>query len=99
MENATPKNGTKGIGDLLLKEGIISAEQMQQASREQSLHGQKLEHHLVKIGAIDENTLACFLARQYQLPFVYLSDMEIEQECLGKVPLKTALELKVCPCI
>jgi type IV pilus assembly protein PilB len=97
MENATPQNGTKGIGDLLLNEGIISAEQMQQASREQSLHGQKLEHHLVKMGAIDENTLACFLARQYQLPFVYLSDMEIEQECLEKVPLKTALELKVMP--
>ena len=97
MENTTVQNGTKGIGDLLLKEGIISAEQLQQAKREQSQHGQQLEHHLVQLGLIDENTLACFLARQYQLTFVYLSDMEIEQECLEKVPLKTALELKVMP--
>ena len=97
MENATAQNNSKGIGDLLLKEGIISAEHLQQAIREQSLHGQKLENHLVKLGYIDENTLASFLARQYQLPFVYLSDMEIEPESLEKVPLKTALELKVMP--
>jgi len=61
------------------------------------LHGQKLEHHLVKIGALDENTLACFLARQDQLPFVYLSDMDTEPDCFEQVPLKTTLGLKVMP--
>jgi type IV pilus assembly protein PilB len=97
METAQLQNDKKGLGDLLVGDGILTAEQLQHALREQSLHGNKLEHHLVKLGYVDENTLACFVARQYQIPFVYLSDMEMEQEAIDKVPVKTALELKVMP--
>jgi type IV pilus assembly protein PilB len=97
METAQLQNDKKGLGDLLVGDGILTAEQFQHALREQSLHGNKLEHHLLKLGYVDENTLACFVARQYQIPFVYLSDMEMEQEAIDKVPVKTALELKVMP--
>jgi len=96
-ENPKAKSDTSKLGDLLVEAGIITEAQLNQALREQSVNGQQLEYHLTKLGYADESTLAGFMARRYQLPFVSLADIEIDRECIKKVPVKKALELKVMP--
>ncbi len=95
--NQRTKSEISKLGDLLVEAGIITQAQLSHALREQSVNGEQLEYHLTKLGYADESTLASFMARRYQLPFVSLADIEIDRECIKKVPVKKALELKVMP--
>jgi type IV pilus assembly protein PilB len=97
MDILALKQESDRIGDLLIDADYITAEQLQHALSEQSRHGQKLGYHLVRLGYIDESVLARFVAKQYQLPFVYLDDLEIDTDSVQRIPLKTAVELCVMP--
>ncbi len=61
------------FGELLVKAGAISAEQLQQALAQQKKSGQKLGRVLQEIGAISENDLHRFLARHLGIDYVDLS--------------------------
>jgi hypothetical protein len=53
------------LGDLLVDAGLASREQVEEAHRAQLVHGGRLGTNLVELGAIDEGTLARFLAQQH----------------------------------
>lgn len=69
--------GSERIGDLLLKEGLISREQLQKALEEQRQNGTRVGYNLVKLGFIQENELTRCLARQFKMPAVDLSKFEV----------------------
>jgi type IV pilus assembly protein PilB len=85
------------IGDLLVKEGLISREQLQKALDEQRQSGTRVGYNLVKLGFIQENELTRTLARQYKMPAVDLSKFEVDPKIIKLVPADLATKNLVLP--
>src|SRR5438552_12599097 len=66
------------IGDLLVREGMISREQLKRALQEQKQSGTRLGYNLVKLGFIPEVELTKVLAKQFKMPAVDLSRFEVD---------------------
>jgi len=89
--------GSERIGDLLVKEGLISREQLQKALDEQRQSGTRVGYNLVKLGFIQENELTRTLARQYKMPAVDLSKFEVDPKIIKLVPGDLATKNLVLP--
>ncbi|MHB1297764.1 MAG: GspE/PulE family protein [Gemmatimonadaceae bacterium] len=89
--------GGERIGDLLLREGLISREQLQKALDEQRQSGTRVGYNLVKLGFIQENELTRCLARQYKMPAVDLSKFEVDPRITKLVPADLATKHLVLP--
>jgi type IV pilus assembly protein PilB len=85
------------IGDLLLREGLITREQLDRALREQREHGWRLGYTLVKLGYIRETELARMLGRQYRIPAVDLSRFQVDPRILKLIPAEMALKHQLLP--
>ncbi len=89
--------GSERIGDLLLKEGLITREQLQKALDEQRQNGTRVGYNLVKLGFIQENELTRCLARQFKMPAVDLSKFEVDSKIVKLVPADLATKNLVLP--
>src|SRR5512134_3812145 len=78
------------LGELLVRENLISLQQLQKAQDEARRTGGRLGSLLVKNGAIAENDLTSFLSKQYGVPAISLKDFDIDEEVLKLVPRATA---------
>ncbi len=86
------------IGDLLLREGMITREQLATAAREQKGGGGgSPAYHLVKLGYIPEIELTKLLARQYRMPAVDLSKFEVDPKIAKLIPTDLATKNLVLP--
>jgi type IV pilus assembly protein PilB len=85
------------LGDLLIREGLITREQLQKALQEQQQSGTRVGYNLVKLGFINETELTKALARQYKLPAVDLSKFEVDPKILKLVPADLAIKRMVLP--
>ncbi|MBX9929772.1 MAG: Flp pilus assembly complex ATPase component TadA [Gemmatimonadaceae bacterium] len=88
---------TERIGDLLMKEGLITREQLQKALEEQKQNGTRVGYNLVKLGFIQELELTKILARQYKMPAVDLSKFEVDPRIVKLVPAEIAVKNLVLP--
>ncbi len=70
------------LGELLVREQIISVQQLQQAQEEQKKTGGRLGTSLIKLGMLQEADLLDFLSKQYRVPSVNLDDFEIDPEII-----------------
>ena len=70
------------LGELLVKAGAISAEQLQQALAQQQESGQKLGRALQDLGAISESELNRFLARHLGVDYVDLSLAKLNSDTI-----------------
>jgi len=77
------------LGELLVRENLISLAQLQKAQEEARRTGQRIGATLIRTGAIDESKLTEFLSKQYSIPSINLDDFEIEEEVLKLVPRET----------
>ena len=66
---AAPAATSIRIGDLLIREGLITKEQLDQALLEQKQNGTRVGYNLVKLGFIPELELTKTLAKQYKKLF------------------------------
>ena len=66
------------IGELLLKEKRISAEQLQEALNYQRTSGGKLGANLVKLGYVKDEEITALLSKQYGVPSIALNQFEID---------------------
>jgi hypothetical protein len=86
------------LGELLVRNGLISAEQLEEVLNAQVLFGGRLGTNLVESGMVGASTLAHFLARQLSLPALELTDLEkIDASVLEKVPTEVAERHLVVP--
>ena len=65
------------IGDLLVKEKVITAEQLEQALKAQKETGGRLGSVLSKLGFVAEEQVTNLLSRQYGVPAVDLSFLKL----------------------
>ena len=85
------------LGDLLIKEGLISKDQLDKALQEQRANGTRLGYNLVKLGFIQETEITKMLARQYRMPAVDLARFEVDPKIVKMIPGDLALKHLVLP--
>ena len=85
------------IGELLLKEGLITKEQLEKALQEQKQSGTRVGYNLIKLGFIQETELTKMLARQYRMPAVDLSKFEVDPKIAKMIPADLATKNLVLP--
>ena len=85
------------LGDLLVAEGLVKEEQLRQALAEQKGKTDKLGSILVRLGFISEEQLIGFLSRQYGIPSITLTNLDIDAETQRLVPAHIAKKYEVLP--
>src|SRR4051794_8962488 len=85
------------LGDLLVKEKIITPEQLEQASKVQKEQSCRLGSALVKLGFLSDEDVTNFLSRQYGVPAINLSYFEIDTQVVKLVPFETAKRYQILP--
>src|SRR5437899_611441 len=87
------------LGDLLVKEKVISPEQLEQALKTQKEAGGKdrLGSVLVKLGFLSDDDVTNFLSRQYGVPAINLQFFEIDQAVVKLIPQETAKRYQILP--
>ena len=88
---------TRRLGDLLVAEGLITEEQLGKALAEQRGSTEKLGSILLKLNFVQEEQLIGFLSRQYGIPSITLSQLDIDPEVLKLVPDSIAKKYEVLP--
>ena len=85
------------LGELLVREKMISLQQLQEAQTEAKRTGRRLGVALSRLGYVNDQDLTQFLARQYSLPSINLNDFEIDGDVLKLVPKEVAMKHMVVP--
>src|SRR5581483_4504655 len=85
------------LGESLLRENLISAQQLKEALEYQRTNGGRLGTTLVKLGIIEDNEIARHLSRQYGVPSVNLSFFEVDRTAVKLVPQDVAAKYMVLP--
>ncbi|MBI4478874.1 MAG: type IV-A pilus assembly ATPase PilB [Acidobacteria bacterium] len=89
-------SGTR-LGDLMVKENLISQVQLTQALEAQKKNGGRLGSCLVKLGFVSDEDVTTFLSRQYGVPSINLTYFEVDQDVVRLVPEDTARRYEVVP--
>lgn len=85
------------LGELLVKENVITPIQLKNALDAQRGSGARLGHELARLGYIEESELTSFLSKQYGVPSVNLESIEIPGEVLKLVTRDVVTRHQVIP--
>ncbi len=85
------------LGDLLVKEKVITQEQLEQATKLQKDSHTRLASALVKLGFLSDEDVTNFLSRQYGVPAINLSYFEIDPAVVKLIPFETAKRYQILP--
>jgi type IV pilus assembly protein PilB len=85
------------IGELLLKEKRITAEQLQEALNYQRQHGGKLGFNLIKLGYVKDDEITALLSKQYGVPSIALGQFDVDPSVVKLVPAETAQKYQIIP--
>ncbi|OQY18861.1 MAG: type IV-A pilus assembly ATPase PilB [Desulfobacteraceae bacterium 4572_35.1] len=66
------------LGDLLVRNNLINAEQLEKAITEQKMNRERLPATLIRLKYISEDDLAAFQSRQYGAPLIDLAEFEVD---------------------
>jgi type IV pilus assembly protein PilB len=88
---------TKRLGELLVREKLISLQQLRSAQDEQKKSGQNLSYALSKLGFISDGEITNFLSSQYRLPSINLDEYEIEPEVIKLVSKEICEKHRILP--
>ena len=92
-----PNSASERIGDLLYREGVITADQLAKALQEQKQSGTRIGYNLVKMGFVAEVELTKVLAKQHKMPAVDLSQFDPDPKLVKMVPMEMAQKHIVMP--
>jgi len=85
------------IGELLVKENLLTADQLRQARDDARTKGSRLGAQITQLGYLDENDLTEFVAKQYGVPSIDLEEFEIDAAVIRLVPEEVATKHTVIP--
>jgi type IV pilus assembly protein PilB len=85
------------LGEILIRENILTPPQLKEALEYQRLNGGRLGYNLVKLGFVTEEALTAALSRQYGVPTVNLSSLEIDEGVVRLIPREVAQRYCVLP--
>jgi type IV pilus assembly protein PilB len=85
------------IGTLLLRDGVLSAEQLEAALAEKETSGRRLGEIVIAHGWVSPAQLATLLAEQHHIDFIDLAQTEIEPAASTLLPEKFARRYEALP--
>jgi type IV pilus assembly protein PilB len=85
------------LGDLLLKQKLITQEQLETALKLQREEGGKIGEALVRVGAVSEGDITETLSQQFGVPSIDLAHFEIDPAVVKVVPGEVARKYGVLP--
>ncbi len=85
------------LGELLVRQNVISLEQLRTAQEEQQGNGKALGFNLSKLGYVSDERVTEFLSQQYRVPAINLADFDIDPEVIKLVSQDVAKKHKVVP--
>jgi type IV pilus assembly protein PilB len=85
------------LGEILIKESLITQDQLDKALEFQRSNGGKLGSCLTKLGFITDDDITGVLSRQYGVPSINLKYYEIDPNVIKLIPQDTALRYQVIP--
>src|ERR1051325_8344916 len=88
---------TDRLGDILVREGLLSREKLVQALTEHRSRGMPLGYILAKQGLVPEVEITRIVARQLRVPAVDLSRFEVDQKLVRLIPTDIAKRHFVLP--
>jgi type IV pilus assembly protein PilB len=85
------------LGETLLKDNLITPQQLKEALDYQRINGGRLASTLVKLGMLSDEEVTAVLSRQYGVPSVNLDLFEVDPAAVALVPQETAERYSVLP--
>jgi type IV pilus assembly protein PilB len=85
------------IGEFLVREGLITQEQLGAALRDARQNTTRLGYALIKLGAVSETDLTRALARHYRVPAVDLDRVQLDDRIVRLIPADLAIKHQVLP--
>lgn len=85
------------LHQLLLDEGLINQQQLEKAQKSLKSNEESIGRRLIKMGYIAQETMARFVAKQYNLPFVHLDKLEIDRDAIKLVSFEVAQKFVLIP--
>ncbi|MHC4606374.1 MAG: GspE/PulE/PilB domain-containing protein [Planctomycetota bacterium] len=76
----------KMLGEILIEEGLVTQEQVQEALRKQQETAELLGECLVRLGFVQETDIARALAKQFGLPFIEADQYDIQRDVVSLIP-------------
>lgn len=95
------RKGKIRLGEFMMKDGLITKEQLNEALDVQKETGERLGECLIKLGYILEKDLVSTLSKQLDIPYISLSQIDvkktIEQKLYNLIPAKFAKKHLLLP--
>ncbi len=88
---------TNRLGELLIRNQLITDDQLKNALDTQKKEGTRLGAALIKLGYIEESDLATFLSKHYGVPSINLSEFDVEHSVIETVPAEVAQKYQMIP--
>ncbi|WP_058867081.1 type IV-A pilus assembly ATPase PilB [Chloracidobacterium thermophilum] len=85
------------LGEVLLKEGLITPQQLKEALDYQRAHGGRLGSVFVSLGIVQDEAITAVLSRQYGVPAVNLDLFDVDPNAVRLLPEETARKYMVMP--
>jgi type IV pilus assembly protein PilB len=85
------------IGELLVKENLLSADQLQKARSGAAVSGKRLGSEITGMGFLEESELTDFVATQYGVPSINLDEFDVSPEVTQLIPEDVAAKHTVVP--
>src|SRR3954453_7915666 len=85
------------LGEILVRENLLSAQQLREALDYQREHGGRLGYNLVKLGLVSDDMITAVLSRQYGVPSVNLELFDIDENVLRLIPQEVSEKYSVLP--
>jgi len=85
------------LGEILVRENLISPQHLREALDYQREHGGRLGFNLVKLGLISDDMITAVLSRQYGIPSVNLELFNIDANVISLIPQEVAQKHSVLP--
>ncbi|WP_305045103.1 type IV-A pilus assembly ATPase PilB [Geoalkalibacter sp.] len=85
------------LGELLVRNKLITSDQLAKAVEDQKAAGGRLGASLIKLGFLHDGELAAFLSKQYGVPSINLDEFDIEPAIIRLIPPEIAQKYQVVP--
>ena len=85
------------LGEILVKESLITSDQLRQALEHQKSTGGRLGTCLMKLGFITDDEITGVLSRQYGVPSINLKYYEVDAAVIKLIPQDTAIRYQIVP--
>ena len=90
LKRADKGQGSQKLGQILLKEGLITQSQLDEAVKIMEKSHARLGRILVRLGHLEEKNIVECLSRQYNYPVIEISEHEIPEKVIKQIPYEVA---------